>query len=469
MRKPFKIILLGLILLLSTCSTQEPPKEPLVWVPGWKETASLAEVRVGAAVVEANGYIYMIGGVNDKKFLKTIEYAKIQQDGSLVPWKYGPSLNEQRAWMEAVVHDGYIYVVGGANSPHERDVYASNFLASVERARIRPDGTLSPWETEENSMVVPRRCNKVALWNSHIYAIGGFSGVMLDSIDRAEIHGDGVVGKWVVDPEKMMEARYVNGVKVKNGGLYVFGGHEKVRGAGLTTVEWSKISDTGELGPWKHTSPLQVERYGLGTASHGDYFYALGGITGMEYLDSIEKARIEPYGKLSPWEFTSALSTPRINYSVVVYKDWIYVISGKNSTGYLISVEYAMFNDKGDIGFFGSLEEKEAFKEAAAKREEAKRRAKAEKEKLSFEGVVVKILQAEGYSYIQVSIKDQVSPDGKVIVKGGVVWLAAPNIKLDINNRIRFSKGLYMPNFYSKELQYKFKGLFFVEGVQPVK
>lgn len=469
MSRSFKIILLGLIILLSACSTQEPTKEPLVWVPGWKETASLAKVRVGAAVVEANGYIYMIAGLDGNNFLKTTEYAEIQQDGSLGPWKPGPSINEERAWMEATVHDGYIYVVGGANSPHGRDVYASNFLASVERARIMPDGTLSPWETEKNSMAVPRRCSKVALWNNHIYAIGGFAGVMLDSIDRAEIQGDGVVGKWVVDPEKMLEDHYVNGVKAKKGALYVFGGHEKVRGAGLTTVEWSKIADTGELGPWKHTSPLQVGRYGLGTASHGDYFYALGGITGMEYLDSIEKARIGPDGELSPWEFTSTLSRHRINYSVVVYKDWIYVISGKNSTGYLTSVEYATFNDEGDIGFFGNLAEEATFKEATAKREEARRRAEAAKGKLPFEGKVVKILQAEGYSYIQVSIKDQLSPDGNVTVKGGLVWLAAPNIKLDINSRIRFGTALYMPNFYSKELSYTFEDLFFVEGVQPVK
>jgi hypothetical protein len=469
MSRTFKTILLGLVVLLSACSTKEPPKEPSVWVPGWKETASLAEARVGAAVVQANGYIYMIAGLDGKKFLKTTEYAKIGPDGSLGPWKPGPSLNEKRAWMEATVHDGYVYVVGGANSPHERDVYASNLLASVERARIRPDGTLSPWEIELNSMAVPRRCNKVALWNNHIYAIGGFAGVMLDSIDRAEIQKDGVVGKWVVDTEKMLEAHYVNGVKAKNGVLYVFGGHEKVRGAGLTTVEWSKIADTGELGPWKYTSPLQVGRYGLGTASHGDYFYALGGITGMKYLDSIEKARVEPDGELSPWKFTSALSMYRINYSVAVYKDWIYVIGGKNGTGYLTSVEYATFNDEGDIGFFGSLEEEAAFKEAEAKREEAKRRAKAAKGKLPFEGVVVKILQAEGYSYIQVSIADQVSPEGKVTVKGGVVWLAAPNIKLDINSRIRFGTALYMPNFYSKELKHTFKDLYFVEGVKIVQ
>lgn len=469
MSRTFKIILLGLLTLLSACSTKEQPKEPSIWIPGWKATASLAEARVGAAVVQANGYIYMIAGLDGKKFLKTTEYAKIGRDGSLGPWKYGPALNEKRAWMEATVHEGYIYVVGGANSPNDNDVYASNWLASVERARIRPDGTLSPWETEKNSMVVPRRCNKVALWKNHIYALGGFAAVMLDSIDRAEIQGDGVIGEWVVDREKMLEDRYVNGVKAKKGALYVFGGHEKVRGAGMKTVEWSRISDTGELGPWKYTSPLQVERYGLGTASHGDYFYVLGGLTGMKYLDSIERARVEPDGELSPWEFTSDLSVSRINYSVAVYKDWIYVIGGKNSTGYLRSAEYASFNDAGDIGFFGDMAEEAAFKEAAARKAEAGRRAEAAKGTLPFEGVVVKILQAEGYSYIQVSIKNQVSTDGKVTVKSGVAWLAAPKTEIEINNRIRFGTALYMPNFYSKELQYTFKDLFFVEEVQVVK
>jgi hypothetical protein len=411
----------------------------------------------------------MVGGFDGRKFLKTVEYARIQKDGSLGPWSFASALNEQRAWMEAVVYDGYLYVVGGANSPDENKIYASNLLASVERARIRPDGTLSEWETELNSMLVPRRCNKVVLWKKHIYAVGGYAGVMLDSIDRAEILADGTIGQWSLDKGKMLELRYVNGVKVKKNGLYVFGGHEKVRGAGLKSVEWSKISETGALGAWRQTSPMQVERYGLATAYHGGYFYALGGITGMEYLDSVEKSRVGPDGELSAWSFTSPLSAPRINYSVVVYKDWIYVISGKNGSGGLKSVEYATFNAEGDIGFNGSPEQELAFNEAAARSAEVKRRAEAEKGKLPFEGVVVKILQAEGYSYIQVSVKDRKSSDGKGAVKGGVVWLAAPNIDLDVNSRIRFGTALYMPDFYSKELKYQFKDLFFVERVQPVK
>ena len=85
MRLPLKTLLAVLLLSLFGCS------EPSVWVPGWQETSSLAEARVGPAVVEANGYIYMIGGFDSKDFLKTTEYSKIQKDGSLGPWEYGPA------------------------------------------------------------------------------------------------------------------------------------------------------------------------------------------------------------------------------------------------------------------------------------------------------------------------------------------------------------------------------------------
>ncbi|MEE9543519.1 MAG: hypothetical protein V3V95_07025 [Thermodesulfobacteriota bacterium] len=465
MRTPFKILLIGLFLTLLSCSAQGPS----VWIPGWQETTALNESRVGPAVVESGGYIYMIGGFDGANFLNTVEYSKIRKNGTLGPWKYGPSLKEQRAWMEGVVHDGYIYIVGGANSPPDEEVYASNLLASVERAKILPDGTLSPWEVEPNSMVIPRRCNKVASWGNHIYAVGGFAGTMLNSTDRAEFGQDGTLGKWVVDKEQIQEDRYVNGIKIKKGGLYVFGGHEKVRGAGMKTVEWSKISETGELGPWKYTSPLQTERYGLATAYHGKHFYVLGGLTGLYYLDSIEKAELRADGELSPWEFTSNLTRPRINYSVVVYKDWIYAISGKHGNDFLKSVEYATFDKNGDIGYLGTAKDLKAHEDAEAKKKEAVRLAKAERDELPLIGTVLTVLQAEGYTYLEVSVEDEVTSEGEVIKNGGVLWMAAPNIEIDVDDKIRFGTSFYMPEFYSKELQRRFINLFFVEEVVPVK
>ena len=458
MKNSFKILLIATLLFFSACSNKEAkePKEALLWIPGWQATSALNEGRAGAAYLEANGYIYIIGGLDGKKFMNTTEYAKIQPDGSLGPWKYGPPLNTDRAWMEGVAHNGYIYVVGGANATDLGATYAAGLLASVERARILPDGSLSPWVTEKNSMRMPRRCNKVAIWNNYLYAFGGYAAVMLDSVERTKIQEDGSLGEWIMEPEKLQVARYVNGVKAKKGALYIFAGHAQMNGVGLTSVEWAKVGEAGELDPWKYTSPLQTGRHGLAVASHGKDFYALGGYTGTELISSVEKTSLKENGELTPWKFTTDLATERINYSAIVYKDWIYVISGTNGTGYLTSVEYATFNDEGDIGFMGTKAEKDAYEKKIS--DEATARALAKKE-MKFGGLVTDVLRTEGYTYIQVLFMNE------------KVWLAISDskIKVSANDTIHFGQGLYMPNFYSKQLSRKFKELFFLTSVEVVE
>jgi N-acetylneuraminic acid mutarotase len=442
MKNLFKAVTIGLLFLLSGCTQASS-----VWILGWQETASLNIPRAGAAVVVADGFIYMIGGVDGRRFLETTEYAKIQQDGSLGPWQPGPSLNEERGFAEAIVHNGFIYVVGGGNGP-----YGKNLLRSAERARILPDGSLDPWVREKSLMVVGRRCSKVVVKDNHIYVFGGFGGVMLDNVERAGISGDGSLEKWTLEPETMTLPRYVNGVKKVKGMAYVIGGHDERKGVGITEVERAEFIDSGGLKAWEKELPLQTGRYGLATAAHGDYLYALGGITGVEYLEDIEKTKIGSNGKLAEWQSTTALSTPRAIFSVVTYKDWIYVLGGTNRDGYLTSVEFATFNDAGDIGFSGSKEDAAKYKEKAEARAEA-----ANKTQLPNEGVVMDVVHAEMYSYIKISGKD------------GIVWLAAPKIELDLNTRIRYSEGVLMSNFYSKELKRNFPAVIFVGQVEKVE
>lgn len=442
MKKVFKTLLIGLILLLYSCS-----QESLVWIQGWKETTSLTLPRAGAAVVAANGFIYMIGGIDGKRFVKTTEYAKIQKDGSLGPWKPGPTLNEDRGHAEAVIHNGTIYIAGGANGQN-----GENLLGSVEHVNIQPDGSMTTWIKEKSSMVLPRRCSKLVVKDNNIYVFGGYGGTMLDTVVRAKILRDGGLGEWVLEPETMNVPHYVNGVKETKGTVYVVGGHAQKRGGGITDVEWSKFTGTGELQPWKETSPLQIARYGLSTAVFGDYLYALGGIAGAKFSEVIERTKIGSNGELAPWQQTTALSQPRATFSTVTYKDWIYVLSGSHSDGYYTSVEYATFNDSGDIGFWGSKEEAAAHKEKLKARYEALIKV----QQLPNEGVVKKILQTNTYSYI------------KVAMKGGVLWLAAPKIELDINTQIRFGEGTLMPNFFSKSLKRTFPKILFVSEVKKV-
>ncbi|WP_455222516.1 hypothetical protein [Kaarinaea lacus] len=412
------------------------------WIKGWRDASALLGPRAGAATVVVNGYIYVIGGVNGLDFVRLTEFAKVNDDGSLSPWQETALLNEERGFIDAVAKDGYIYVVGGGNGPNGK-----NLLRSVERAKVNIDGSLSPWQTLQTGMVMPRRCSKTVIKGNFIYALGGFAGALLDNVERAEILVNGDLGPWTIEEATMTLPRYVNTVKASHGNTYVIGGHDQMKGVGITDVEWAIPGEQGGVKDWKATSHMQVGRYGLASAGHGDSVYAIGGLTGLEYLNSIEVADIQENGELSAWRYTTPLSEPRATFNVVVYKDWIYIIGGTNQDRYLNTVEYASFNDASDIGFMGTAQEAQAYQ---AKLDQLK----AAKPRLPNYGTVKAVQHASMYTYIQI-VNDQ-----------GMLWLAGPRTELQLNDKIRFSKGVSMSNFYSKELQRSFPQVLFVSKIE---
>lgn len=435
------VLILIFSFLLPGCT-----RENKTWISGWKETTPLDIPRAGAAAVVAKDIIYLIGGVDGKKFLNKTIYSKIREDGSLGPWTQGPDLNEERGFIDAVVYKDFIYVIGGGNGP-----YGEHLLNSVERARILPDGSLTPWHKEKNHMVIPRRCSKAALIGNTIYSFGGYGGVLLDNVERVEILEDGSLGEWKIEEETMIVPRYINGIKEWNHAVYVVGGHDQKKGVGVPDVEWMSFERETEIERrWKGTSPLLHGRYGLATAFHNGYIYALGGISGAEYLDSAEKSSIDPLSGLSQWKMTTPLPEPRATFNVIVNKDWIYIIGGTNRDGYFTDVSYATFNKEGEIGFWGTKSEAAEY---AVRMEEIKGNKKA----LSNEGVVLEIIQASAYSYVQVRNKE------------GVSWLAGPKTDLNAGAHIRYSEGVYMSNFYSKELQRNFPSILFVGTIEKVE
>ena len=412
------------------------------WIKGWRDTSALSGPRAGAAAIVVDGFIYVIGGVDGINFVRLTEYAKINQDGSLGPWQATSLLNEERGFIDAVAKNGYIYVAGGGNGPSGK-----NLLRSVERARVNQDGSLGSWQTMSTAMVMPRRCSKVVIKGNYIYALGGFAGALLDNVERAEIMENGDLGPWAIEQATMTIPRYVNTVKASHGNTYVIGGHDQMKGVGITDVEWAIPSEQGGVENWKATAGLQVGRYGLSSASHGDAVYALGGLTGLEYLNSVEVATIQDNGELSPWRFTTPLAEPRATFSTVVYQDWVYVIGGTNQDRYLNTVEYSSFDNSYDIGFMGTAQDAQTYQ---AKLD----RIKAAKPRLPNYGTVKAIQHASMYSYIQ------------VVNEQGAMWLAGPKTQLNINDKIRFSKGVSMSNFYSKELQRSFPHVLFVSKIE---
>ncbi len=432
-----RIIFAASILLLSGCASQ-------VWIPDWKETSHINIPRAGTASVLVGDKIYLIGGVDGKDFLNTTEYAQIQDDGTLGPWQFGHELNEARGFTDAVVHGNFVYVVGGGNGP-----FGHHLLHSVERARIQADGTLGPWEKEKNEMVVARRCSHIIATDKALYSFGGFGGVLLDSVEYAEIQPDGSLGEWRLDPKVMTMPRYVGTVRNDGDTFFVIGGHDQSKGIGITDVEWSRPTADETLQTWQATSPLQQGRYALSSASYGNYIYAMGGISGAEYLDSIERTAVTKDGQLEAWQTVAHLDQPRANFSTIDYDDVLYVLAGTNRDGYLSSVIFANRNANGDIGYWGSKEEAEAAKARTIERE-------YRKSQLPYTGVVQEVLQTQGYTYARVLSN-----------KDGDVWLAGPKIAdLKTGDNLGYSEGVSMPNFFSKELQRNFELVIFVGQVQ---
>lgn len=434
----------GLIAAAALFATGMAGADTTVWIPGWKATSPLTTPRAGAAVVAAGDYLYALGGVDGRDFLASTEYARIREDGTLSPWRPTSPLTQPRGFFSAVAHRGYLYAAGGGNGPA-----GGNLLRSVERARIGPDGRLGPWEPLETALTVPRRCVKLVAAGEALIALGGFGGALLDTVERATLGPDGRPGPWRLEPNPMTRPRYVNAAKRVGDTLYVLGGHNEREGVGLAEVEYAVTGPPGSPLVWHATAAMNHGRYGLAAAAHDGLLYALGGLDGAVYTDVIEASRIRDDGSLGPWRRIAALSSPRANFGAVVHRDRLYVIGGTNRDGYYRTVEYADFDAGGALGFRGSPQEAAAYR---ARRAAARRGTPTPL--LPNAGTVREIISTAAYSYMRVAGSD------------GERWIAAPRRDYRVGERIRFSRGVTMTNFRSRALGRVFDAILFVERTE---
>jgi len=411
---------------------------------GWQITASLTTTRGAAAVVQAGGKLYVIGGVDGRKFINTSEYTTIQPDGSLAPWQKGPSLNEDRGYFGVTEYNGYVYAVGGGNGEH-----GHNLLRSVERAKLLPDGGLSAWQTETTQLNLPRRCAKVIVMNGYLYAFGGFSGTLLDSMERARINPDGSLAAWELLPETFTMPRYIHAMAHQDNVLYAIGGHADKGGTGIAAVEYSELKTGGVLAKWRTSAALKNGRYGLSAIANGGYVYAIGGLSGADFFDAIERSPIKADGSLGEWQTITALPAPFADIGVASYRDWIYIIGGTNRDGYYNSVYFARFNDL-------------ATPPAANANTSAPQATPAPKAAkpvlMANEGNVAQLIDGGVYLYVLIDFGD-----------GENEWLATGKTNLKVGDHVRYSPGIFMQNFYSKALQRTFDVIRFVGKVEAVK
>ena len=340
------LLVLSILLVLGACGNESevtgsggPVK---TGVAVWKKLEKLKHPRMAPAVVKVAGHIYALGGSDEKGYLSSCERTKLRDDGTLEPWKKIYSLNEPRGYAAAISHKGFVYVLGGANGEH-----GFNLLSTVERAKVTPDGSIGRWVVEKNKLFSRRRGTTAAVLGDYLYAIGGYNGEFLDTVERTKIGPDGTLGEWEL-VSIMLERRYIHSSVFAHGRLYVIAGHERGSGGALDDVEFTQTDSAGEISEWQEAPTLRVPRYGAGAIENNGHIFVLGGFDGND-IDSVERASINPDGSLTPWKMVSTLPRPLNSPGVVTDGGILYVIGGSSGNRYFPDIEATAIDYNGEF------------------------------------------------------------------------------------------------------------------------
>ena len=113
-------------------------------IGNWSTTTAFATGRNTLTSVAYNGYLYVIGGstCDANCSLNDVQYAPINQDGSIGTWNSTTSMPTSRFGAASIVHNGYLYVTGGWSG------WSGNISYNdVHYAKINSDGSVGTWST----------------------------------------------------------------------------------------------------------------------------------------------------------------------------------------------------------------------------------------------------------------------------------------------------------------------------------
>lgn len=132
-------------------------------VPGVNLTAN----KAAATCTVIGKYVYLIGGQGMSGVVSTVERAPINDDGSIGQFSAIPNVRlvSTRNQHAAFVFESGLYVVGGFSG--------GTWLKTVERAPINADGTIGTFALSNRSLMTGREGHAVALIGDKAFVIGG--------------------------------------------------------------------------------------------------------------------------------------------------------------------------------------------------------------------------------------------------------------------------------------------------------
>lgn len=337
----FACIALSLALLVGCNRT--------TWTYQWEDQQPLQTARRALAATASGDFLYALGGVDtDGQYVNSVEVSHVLPDGRLAPWQFTTPLPSGRIYHAAVVAHDNLYVVGGGQG----ELGDNNTpVASVDMAHILPNGQLGEWQSA-STLTTPRRGLQVVAFHDSLYAIGGYNGTFLKSVERAQVSTQGTLSPWQLEPQHAVVDRYIHSATQLHDALYLLGGH--VQGSQRMSygdVEMTHIGEQGQVLAWDvEKTSLRAPRFMASAFALGQHLYMLGGHSGGNRLTSVEFAPVERSGHVGLWRLTTALPIGRSATAVAVHGEDVYVIGGVSDAGILNSVVRARADKHGHLG-----------------------------------------------------------------------------------------------------------------------
>ncbi len=313
---------------------------------------SLAGPRVNAAAVSVGSWVYVVGGDDGTgQPLGTVERARIEADGCLAMTTLpSPFLNAPRTGAAVVVADGVLYVIGGAAA-------GGAPITTVEQATIAADGTLGGFTKSTSTLVTARSFASAAIVGDSVYVVGGVDaqGVPLASVERARLTSTGGWGAFTTIAAPLQTARRGAISVATPQGLLVAGG---VGVAGLVaTVEVGTVDDRATnpgITSFLAAGTLSTPRAYASSAQLGDYLYLLGGEDGSgNALTAIERTDLTR----SPLAFAAVASLGRARSRTALVRagNSLHLLGG-NQAGAQAQAEAEAEADDERVGFDAGAE-----------------------------------------------------------------------------------------------------------------
>ncbi len=213
--------------------------EPQLWHPSggtpvyWYTDTALGAARSKLAAAAYNNKLYILGGLTTSSTLlssNTVQYASINPTGTLGTWTATgmSALTSVRYGLSAQIYNDTMYVIGGDAT------FTGAPISTVEYAKLNSDGTMNSW-VSTNSLITSGRMTMggsySTIWGGYIYVAGGCTAVngsgycttMASDVQLASINADGSVAEWntIIG---LTNSRVGHTLIAWQGGLYRLGG-----------------------------------------------------------------------------------------------------------------------------------------------------------------------------------------------------------------------------------------------------